>query len=259
MFTTFLVLDGGQGLVGHLFALIGVVEFDVVQFRPSDDGLLGFGRQAAPPLEVVDVLLDDDITPPHRPGVAAVVGVGRDDGRVDGGLTHGVGRAVDEAQQVSGVKVTKPDGLVDHRHRVPQQLHDLTLELEAQVSPLGPDVEQNVPRRRHRGVHFALDLPERVEFRGARDTTLCQSVPRVAPDADRARKKSLEVAERHVLDEVVDAGQDGPHRLDGVRVRFDGQDQKGRRRRQGSVDALRFNRYSPCHGGGGGGGVLLRG
>lgn len=243
VFTAGLILNRRQGLVGHLLPLVGVVEFNVVDLRAADDGLLRLGRQPAPPLQVVHVLLHDDVAPSRGPGVF----VGHDDRRVDG-RADGVRRAVDEAQKVPGVKVPEPDGLVDHRHRVAQQVHDLALEFEAQVAPLRPDVEQDVSRRRHGGVHLAFDLLERVEL-GRSTDTVGEYVPGVAADADRAREQGLEVAERHVLDEVVDARENGAHGFDGRGVRVDGQDEERRRRRQWGVDALGFNWHSACHGG----------
>ncbi|CAI6082991.1 unnamed protein product [Clonostachys chloroleuca] len=53
--------DRGERLVRLLRLGRRVVELDVVQLRPPDNGFLRFGPQGLPPFHIMEVLLDDDV------------------------------------------------------------------------------------------------------------------------------------------------------------------------------------------------------
>jgi len=57
--------------------------------------------------------------------------------------------------------------LVSRRDGATQPRHDLRRELEAHVHALGPDVEEEIARRR-RGVMLALDLAKGMQLLGPR-------------------------------------------------------------------------------------------
>src|SRR5262245_49311043 len=70
-----------------------------------------------------------------------------DDRGIDHGLAARIFGAVDEAEQIAVVEVTKALNLIDRQDRAAKARHDLRRHLEAKVHPLGTDVKEQVPRR----------------------------------------------------------------------------------------------------------------
>jgi hypothetical protein len=125
--------------------LDGVVQLDVGELPAADHLLLGVDRQGFPRLQVMDVLLHDHVAPAAKLWIFVA--------DQDGGAGHGADRvlgAVDEPKHVTHVEVLEPMGLAADRDRTAEVIHDLGGEREAQVEPLGPDVEQQVPGGGHR-------------------------------------------------------------------------------------------------------------
>jgi hypothetical protein len=71
--------------------------------------------------------------------------------------------AVDETEQVARVEVAEAVDLVLDRDDAGQPLHDLGGQLEAQVHPLGADVEEQVAGRGHGTVLGPGELTEGVQ------------------------------------------------------------------------------------------------
>src|ERR1700722_4326019 len=115
-----------------------------------------------------------------------------DQRRVDHRLPTGIFCSVDEAQEITIVEVAKAMHLVDRGDGVPELGHDLRRHLEAQVHPLGADMEQEVARRRDCMPRSGLELPERVKLRGTRLAE--QSVPGVGTDAQNTGESGFEIA-----------------------------------------------------------------
>ena len=92
--------------------------------------------------------------------------------------------AVDEAEQVAHLEVLEAVHLVDDRRRAVEHVHDLAGQLEALVLVRGPDVEEQIARRRRRVVRGALEFDERVQLGRAR--TAEQTVPDLRADAGDA-------------------------------------------------------------------------
>ena len=111
--------------------------------------------------EVVEVLLHDHIAAAGKSRVLLA-----DDGGVDGGLVHGILRAVDETEQVAIVEVLEAMHLVRHGDGAAEPRHDLDRQLEAQIHARGADVKEDVARRRD-GVMLAADFTERMQFLAA--------------------------------------------------------------------------------------------
>ena len=179
-----------------------VVDLDVVDLGPAHDRLLLFGRERGPAGHVVQVLLDHDVAAARELGV----GIGRDQRRV-GQLRSGrVGRAVDEAQQVARVEVTKAGRVVDDLRGVLDEVQQLALELEGHVLALGAQVEEQISWRRRRHVHRTPDRRERPQLHRALPGR--QAIPQRRPDPDDARQPPAQVAEADVLDQVADRPED---------------------------------------------------
>src|SRR5271154_6702343 len=105
-----------------------------------------------PRFEVVYVLLHDDVA--ATDGGCVLLS---DEDRGGHSGADRVGRAVDESEGVTNVEVAEADGLVDDRNSVAQEVHQLPLELKAQISALRADVEEQVARRRDSSVDRALN------------------------------------------------------------------------------------------------------
>ena len=123
----------------------------------------------------MQVLLDDHVAPPGECRVLGADGhrgLGRRPGRVLG--------PVDEAEQIPLVEVLEPMDLVDDRGRPGQPAHDQGGQLPAQIHGCGPDVEQEVARRRHRPVPTTVEGLERVKL--GRPRAGEETIPRRRPD-----------------------------------------------------------------------------
>lgn len=156
-----LVLDGGERLVRLLRAGGLVVELDVVGLCTADDGFLVGGREGAPRGHVVDVFLDDDVAAAHAGLVVVLFG---DEDRFGEGGGGGVGGAVDEAEEVAGVKVAEALGVVLDGDGGAEEAEELAFELEADVAPVGADVEEQVAGGGGCGVALAVDGAEGMEL-----------------------------------------------------------------------------------------------
>src|SRR5262249_14066556 len=144
-----------------------------------DDPFLFLDRDGVPGGEVVQVFLHDQVATAGEVRLAVL-----DDGRLFGVRTGRVLGAVDEAHQVPFVEVFESVRLVHHGGGAGQLLHQLAGQLEAQVHPPGPQVENQVARGRNRRVPGTDDLAERVQVGRARAAE--EPVPGVRPHADHA-------------------------------------------------------------------------
>lgn len=156
MLVSLVVFNGRQRLVRQLLAVLSVGQLDIVRFATPDDGLLLLRGEPPPGVHVVHVPLHDDVAAARR---GRVVGRGGKDG-VGDIWRHGIRRAIDKAQQISRVEISKADcGILDGDGAA-EQLHELALQLKVNVSTLCADVEQDIARRRHGRVLGAAHLAE---------------------------------------------------------------------------------------------------
>ena len=199
------LLDHGERVV-RVRRLRLVVELDVGELRAADDQLLLLGRERLPLREVVDVALHEHVAPAGEVGILVA-----DDRGLDRLLPHRVLGAVDEAGQVAVVEVAEPVRLVDRGDRALEPRHDLGRELEAEVHPLGADVEEDVAGGRDRVAVAGEHLLERVEQR--RPRLPVEDVPRVGADPRDAGEPPVEVA---LADGADERGQVGQERADGL-------------------------------------------
>ena len=93
----------------------GVLKFDVIRFGSPDDALLRRCIQSAPLIQVVKVLLHDDIATTRKWRVFRL-----DESRLRQTSASRVFGAVDKAQKVSGVKISKAMDFIGDRYGVPQ-------------------------------------------------------------------------------------------------------------------------------------------
>ena len=134
--------------------------------------------------------------------------------------------AVDEPQKVAVVEVAKAVHLVDRRDRVAEPRHDLRRDLEAEVHPLGADMEQQVAGRRDRVARSGPELAERVQFGRARVPE--QPVPGVGPDPHHAGEAGFEIAKFNRANQARKVGAERPHGRAIVRARVYRHDQEDR-------------------------------
>ena len=104
----------------------------------------------------MQVLLHDNVTATFKGRV-----VGLDQGRLRQAEAGRIFGAVDEAEQVAGVEIPEALDLVGDRHGIAQRVENEPLEFKAHVGAIGADVEQQVPRRCHRGMNGPADFGER--------------------------------------------------------------------------------------------------
>ena len=127
----------------ELAGLTASSSLDVVELGAPDHPLLLLGRQRVPRVHVVHVLLHVHIAAAREVGIlVADLGGGHRDWPVR------VLGAVDETHQVAVVEELEAVHLVDDRDRSAHRLDDPARQLEADVHRLGPDVEQQIARRR---------------------------------------------------------------------------------------------------------------
>src|SRR5262249_52997982 len=119
--------DGGERVVRRR-RLYRVVQFDVGQLAAADDALLRLRRQRVPSVQIVEIFLHDHIAATGECGILLT-----DERGVDHRLATRILSAVDEAQEVAVIEVTKAVDLVDRRDRVAEACHDLRRHLEAKV------------------------------------------------------------------------------------------------------------------------------
>src|SRR5665213_3188344 len=213
----------------------GVLQFDVIRFGSPDDALLRRGVQRMPFVESMQVLLHDNVTATFKCRV-----VGLDEGgsrQPDAGRIFG---AVDKAEEVPGVEISKTLDLVSNRHGIIQGAENEPLEFKTHVGAIGPYVEQQIPRRCHRGMHGPADFGKRPQLCGT--ARLPQSIPGRTSDRHVAGKAALQVPEPDRPHQSADIGDHAAHPLDRLRCAADRQNQKHRCARQRCDDALRLDR-----------------
>ena len=149
-------------------------------FRPADDPLLLLRLEPVPGCEIVHVLLHEHVAPAGKAGVLVTDARG-----VDRVLADRVLRAVDKAGEIAIVEVAEPVHLVDGRQSAAEPRDDLDGQLEAEIHAVGPDVEEEIARRRDRMAGVGNDLGERVEL--GRTGIAEERVPGIGADADDAR------------------------------------------------------------------------
>ena len=167
-----------------------VRQFDVAELGPTDDQLLLLGRQRVPRPQVVDVLLDDHVAAAGERGIL----VADQDGFTRGGALRILG-PVDEAEHVPFIEGAEPVHLVDDDGVPAQPLGQPLGQFEAQVEPVGPDVNEQVTRRRDGSVPRPAQLAERVQ--ASRTRTGAQAIPQVGSDSHHQRQVGLGHPESH--------------------------------------------------------------
>jgi hypothetical protein len=118
--------------------------------------------------------------------------LGADQRGVDHRLPTRIFRAVDESQKVAVIEVAKAVHLVDCGDGLPELRHDLRRHLEAQVHPLGADMEQEIPWRCYCVACSGSELSKWMKF--GRTRVPEQPVPGVGADPHHAGKAGLEIA-----------------------------------------------------------------
>ena len=112
-------------------------------------------------------------------------------------------------EKVAVVEVAKAVHLVDRRDRIAELRHDLRRDLEAQVHPLGADMEQEVARGCDCVARSGLELAERVKF--GRTRVAEQPVPGVGADSHHAGEPGLEIAKFDRANQAREVGAERPH------------------------------------------------
>ena len=105
--------------------------------------------------------------------------------------------------------------------------HDLRRDLEAQVHPLGADMEQQVPRGCDRVARSGPELSEGVKLGRARVPE--QPIPGVRPDSHHAGEPGFEIAKFNRANQAREIGAERPHAGAIVRAGVYGHDQEDRR------------------------------
>lgn len=60
--------------------------------------------------------------------------------------TDGIRHTVDETEEIARVEIAESSSLVFKMYRVAEAIHELPLELKAEIAALGADVDQKIPR-----------------------------------------------------------------------------------------------------------------
>ena len=131
------------------------------------------------------------------------------EGGVDHRLSARVLGAVDEPQKVAVVEVAKAVHLVDRGHRIAEPPHDLRRHLEAQVHPLGADMEQEIARSGDCVARSSPELAERVKF--GRTRVPEQPIPGVGADSHHAGEPSFEVTKFNRANQAREVSAKGAH------------------------------------------------
>ena len=117
--------------------------------------------------------------------------------------------------------------LVDRGDRIAELRHDLRRDLEAQVHPLGANVEQQVARGCDRVARSGPELSEGVKFGRARVPE--QPIPGVRPDSHHAREPGFEITKFNCANQAREVRAECPHAGAIVRAGVYGHDQEDRR------------------------------
>src|SRR5215467_6719526 len=170
----------------------------------------------------MEIFLHDYVATPGERGIFLA-----DDRRIDHRLVARIFGAVDEAQEVAVVEVTKALNLIDRRDRAVKARHDLRRHLEAKIHSLGTDVEEQVPWRGNRMPKPGPDFPERVKFGWPRISE--QPVPCIGPDPHHTGKTGFELAKSHRANQrrEVRAERSNGRALIGVRIYRQNQEDRG--------------------------------
>lgn len=139
MFAAVVVLNSGKRFVRLLLMGRSVIELDILELCPPDNGFLLLRFELPPRCEVVDVLLNDDVGASDHRGVF----LGDENGVCDG-RSDWIGRSINEAEQVSRVKIAESVGFVNDGDGISKEVKELRLELKAEVTALGADVEKQI-------------------------------------------------------------------------------------------------------------------
>lgn len=144
MLVTLLIFNGTEYFVRRLLSVLGVIEFNIIGLCAPDNLFLLFCSDAFPPRQIVDVFLNDDVATPL---CVRIVVFGRDkDGGWDIG-TDGVRSTIDETEKIARVEIAESGGLVFEMYRITKTIHELPLELKAEIAAFGAHVEEKIARR----------------------------------------------------------------------------------------------------------------
>jgi hypothetical protein len=116
-----------------------VIDFDIVDLGAADDLFLEMRRRFAPCVEVVQILLDDDIAASGEVDVFIA-----DQCRCRQIEAGRVGRAVDKAEQVTGIEIPKARNFVDNSYGSAEIVEQDPFKFKTHVGTFGPDMEQKV-------------------------------------------------------------------------------------------------------------------
>jgi len=126
--------------------------------------------------------------------------------------------------------------LVDHRRVPSQPIREPLGELEAQIESMGPDVEEQVARRRHGGVLGPLELGKGVKARRAGLAE--ETVPEPRAQTDHAAELALGYAKADRAPQPAGVLQQAANGV--LAPGIDGQDQEDRRLCQRAENGLRL-------------------
>lgn len=118
---------------------IVVIDFDIVYLRAADDLFLQARWNPRPRVEIVQVLLNDDIAASGE--VSIFVADERRCGQIEAGR---VGRAVDKAEKVTRIEISKARNFVDDRHAGAKTVEQNPFKFKAQIGAFGSNVEEKV-------------------------------------------------------------------------------------------------------------------
>ena len=183
----------------------------------------------------MDVLLDEDVAAAGE-GLVLLA----DDRRRDRVLADRVLGAVDEAGEIAVVEVPEPVHLVDRGDSPAQPRHDQRRQLEAEVEPIGADVEEDVAGSRDRDARPRGDRPERMEPGGARRPE--EYVPPIRAERDDTAEPAVEVALADGADESGELAAQRAHDVPTPGARLESCDEKDRVPRRGRSHRLRLHR-----------------
>ena len=222
-----------------LWALLrfGVVELDVVGLAATDHRLLLLGGHRVPGCEVVEVLLHDHVAAAREGGILIA-----DERRLGHARATRVRRCrrrsrAGRARRSSGTPAPRRPPTTAS----PSCSSSSRSTLEAEVRPVGTDVEEQVARRRRRRMRAGGDRDERSQL--GRSAAMAEPFPRGRSDADDAREVRPHVAEADRLCEVVESRR--RHRGGGEvgGIRADRRHEEHRELRERGIDPLRIDRH----------------
>ena len=182
----------------------------------------------------MEILLHDDIAAACKGRVFAA-----DDRRLPSRLSSRILRAVDEAHHIAVVEIAETVHLVDHGDHIPDAVHDLHSQFEAEVHTFGANVKEDVARSGYGMASAGANLPKRVKLGGTGGSE--ELVPGIGTESCDAGKACLDVAKLHSAYQPGQIRTKGQQTRVGVLVLANAQHQEDRRPRKRTDHSLRKN------------------